>query len=83
MHLTKTDSLYHRLVSTSVISILNKKYPKDLQIILLPFGVVRQFSRISLTFGGIAINSDGCLNFGAAKKGLHFLSSFFFSLPSH
>lgn len=83
MRLTETDSVYHRLVSTSVISILNEKNPKYLQIILLPSGVVQQFSHISPTSSGIAMNSDGCLNFGVVKKGLNFLSSFFFSLHSH
>lgn len=76
MHLTETDSLYTRLVSTSLISILNEKYPKGLQIILLPSGVMQQFSHISLTFGGIAINNDGCLNFSVVKEVLNFLSSF-------
>lgn len=47
MHLTKTDSLCHRLVITLKISILNEK-TKHMKIIILPSGVVlQQFSHLS------------------------------------
>lgn len=75
MHLTKTCSLWHRLVSTSEISILNgnEKRPKGLEDYPQLFGVIlQQFSHFS--FDSTGINNDESLNFRVVKKGFHFLS---------